>query len=80
MSLYSPARRAASALNGIGDMNDGSGTINPAALNSGGTFSLIGPRSSHLRRLAELPSRGRPWKVPSGHWERGRMALLTNRV
>ncbi|KIV88887.1 hypothetical protein PV10_08519 [Exophiala mesophila] len=38
MSLYPPTRQPLNALNGIADMNDGSGTINPAALNATGTL------------------------------------------
>ncbi|RMD41316.1 hypothetical protein DV735_g3829, partial [Chaetothyriales sp. CBS 134920] len=34
MSIYSQPHQPANGLNGIGDMNDGQGTINPAALNS----------------------------------------------
>ncbi|EXJ85922.1 hypothetical protein A1O1_06291 [Capronia coronata CBS 617.96] len=36
MSIYPPTRQPTNALNGISDMSDGSGTINPAALNASG--------------------------------------------
>jgi hypothetical protein len=36
MSIYSTTHQVATPLNGIGGMNDGTGTINPAALNSSG--------------------------------------------
>lgn len=40
MSIYPPSRQPTNALNGVGNMNDGSGTINPAALNASGTLLL----------------------------------------
>ena len=52
MSLYPPTRQPSNALNGIADMNDGSGTINPAALNA--TGMLVSLPSHHL--LATLKS------------------------
>src|ERR1700744_105476 len=42
MSIYPPARQPTHVLNGVGAMSDGSGTINPAALNASGTLSFIG--------------------------------------
>lgn len=39
MSLYSPSEQTANALNGSGNMTDAIGTINPAALNSGGELA-----------------------------------------
>ncbi len=42
MSIYPPTRQPTNALNGIGVMSDGSGTINPAALNTSGTYLSIG--------------------------------------
>ena len=42
MSIYPPTRQPTHVLNGIGDMSDGSGTINPAALNASGTLYFIG--------------------------------------
>lgn len=41
MSIYPPSHQPTNALNGIGAMSDGSGTINPAALNSSGTYISI---------------------------------------
>jgi Domain of unknown function (DUF4408) len=38
MSMYSTTHQVATPVNGIGGMNDGSGTINPAALNSSGAL------------------------------------------
>jgi hypothetical protein len=53
MSMYSTTHQVATPLNGIGGMNDGSGTINPAALNSSGVpcrfISL-----SHWYQLGQL--------------------------
>jgi hypothetical protein len=34
-------RQSTNALNGVGDMNDGSGTINPAALNASGMYFVL---------------------------------------
>ena len=42
MSIYPPTRQPTHILNGIGDMSDGSGTINPAALNASGMLYFIG--------------------------------------
>ncbi|RMZ85262.1 hypothetical protein DV738_g150, partial [Chaetothyriales sp. CBS 135597] len=46
MSIYSQPHQPANGLNGIGDMTDGQGTINPAALNSGALLasSTTSPR------------------------------------
>jgi hypothetical protein len=52
MSMYSTTHQVATPVNGIGGMNDGSGTINPAALNSSGAF--FGP----LITLCPLVSAG----------------------
>jgi hypothetical protein len=53
MSIYPPARQPTNVLNGVGDMSDGSGTINPAALNASGMPCLIG----FLSRPSGRPSR-----------------------
>ncbi|OAL25585.1 hypothetical protein AYO20_10426 [Fonsecaea nubica] len=42
MSIYPPTRHPTNALNGIGDMSDGAGTIDPAALNASGMSFSIG--------------------------------------
>jgi hypothetical protein len=42
MSIYPPSRQPLHVLNGVSNMNDGSGTINPAALNASGMLSFIG--------------------------------------
>jgi hypothetical protein len=52
MSIYSPSHQASNALNGIGDMSDGQGTINPAALNSGGMSPWSSCPSRDLRPAA----------------------------
>jgi hypothetical protein len=39
--MYSTTHQVATPVNGIGSMNDGSGTINPAALNSSGALFVI---------------------------------------
>lgn len=65
MSLYSPSEQTTNALNGAGNMTDAIGTINPAALNSGGKhfhtiarhFCLIrlNPPDCNLLLHASLP-------------------------
>ncbi|KAK5104055.1 hypothetical protein LTS08_001939 [Lithohypha guttulata] len=54
MSLYSPAEQSSNRVNGQGNMTDGSGTINPAALNSpGGVLipqSNVDPTARRLKR------------------------------
>lgn len=51
MSIYSQSEQGPNALNGIGNMSDGSGTINPAALNSGGMSFIANPCSQHIHLL-----------------------------
>ncbi|RMZ91777.1 hypothetical protein DV736_g972, partial [Chaetothyriales sp. CBS 134916] len=54
MSIYSQPHQPANGLNGIGDMNDGQGTINPAALNSGAVLpSTSSPRGLKRSRSPE---------------------------
>ncbi|RMZ79253.1 hypothetical protein DV737_g3537, partial [Chaetothyriales sp. CBS 132003] len=54
MSLYSQPHQPANGLNGMGDMNDGQGTINPAALNSGAVLpSTTSPRGLKRSRSPE---------------------------
>lgn len=62
MSIYSPSHQAPNALNGIGDMSDGSGTINPAALNSGSTTTLT--ISSTWRQVLVLRARAKILYLP----------------
>ncbi|KIV79445.1 hypothetical protein PV11_07007 [Exophiala sideris] len=78
--IYPPTRQPAHVLNGIGVMSDGSGTINPAALNASGGIAQAptesGPRgikrSRSPEQYGEYPQadddaprkRGRPSKTP----------------
>ncbi|KAK5212469.1 hypothetical protein LTR41_001415 [Exophiala xenobiotica] len=80
MSIYPPSHQPTNALNGIGVMSDGSGTINPAALNTSGgqlqTSTESGPRGIKRSRSPEQygdypqadedapRKRGRPSKTP----------------
>lgn len=45
MSLYSPSERPPNSLGRVANMNDGSGTINPAALTGHGTNGTHQPTS-----------------------------------
>jgi hypothetical protein len=51
MSIYPPSHQPTNALNGIGVMSDGSGTINPAALNTSGTYFPLVRRPGHSTGL-----------------------------
>lgn len=80
MSIYPPTRQPTNALNGVGDMSDVSGTINPAALNTSGGLvqppTESGPRGVKRSRSPEQygdypqgdddgpRKRGRPSKTP----------------
>ncbi|KIX04628.1 uncharacterized protein Z518_05498 [Rhinocladiella mackenziei CBS 650.93] len=80
MSIYPPSRQPTNALNGVGDMSDGSGTINPAALNASGGLIQSSTdsaprgikRSRSPEQYGEYPQgdddgprkRGRPSKTP----------------
>ncbi|EXJ85004.1 hypothetical protein A1O3_05679 [Capronia epimyces CBS 606.96] len=80
MSIYPPTRQPTTALNGVGDMSDGSGTINPAALNASGgliqSSAESAPRGIKRSRSPEQygeyqhveeegpRKRGRPSKTP----------------
>lgn len=41
MSLYSTSLQNSNALNGLADMTDGSGTINPQALSGAGRLTFL---------------------------------------
>ncbi|OCT51692.1 nuclear localization protein [Cladophialophora carrionii] len=80
MSIYPPTRQPTNVLNGVGAMSDGSGTINPAALNASGGLiqpsTESGPRGVKRSRSPEQygeyhqgdddgpRKRGRPAKTP----------------
>ena len=61
MSIYSTNHHIPASLNNIGDMNDGSGTINPADLNSSGASDLA------CTPLAGLPGVSLPPLISLSH-------------